>query len=101
MAVGLHFITAAIPQLAVLNYEKRTYNFVKPQVKDSIIFIDAIDIWSLLTHKLKDQVDVLVIICPDNIMQLDNIRVVTKFLKEHDFPKRSLQSNTPHSQLRI
>ena len=45
---------------------------------------------SLLTHKFKYKINVFVIFSFYNIMKFDNVWMVTKFLKKHDFPEGSL-----------
>ncbi len=48
---------------------------------------------NLPTHKLKHEVDIPLIVCLENAVQFDDVRVVAKFLKEEDFPKGSLKED--------
>lgn len=38
--------------------------------------------WGRLTHGLKNEINVLVILSPDDIQQLDNVGVLSKFLQD-------------------
>lgn len=44
-----------------------------------------------LTHEFKDQIDVFVIFSFENIVQLNDVCMVTKLLKKHNFSERSLE----------
>jgi hypothetical protein len=49
----------------------------------------------ILTHKFKDQIDVLIILSLDDIVKLDHIRMIPKFLQKHDFSKGPLKKKNP------
>jgi len=44
----------------------------------------------ILTHKFKHKVDVFIIFSLNDIMQPDDIWMISKFLQEHNLPKSSL-----------
>lgn len=52
-----------------------------------------------LTHKLKYKVDIFIILGPDYVMQLYNIRMISKFLQEHYLTECPLQKKNERKEL--
>ena len=43
-------------------------------------------------HKLKSEIEISIILCFDNFMEFDNIRVISKSLKKSDLAECSLKN---------
>ena len=41
-------------------------------------------------HEVKDQVDVSIVLCPDHILESDDVLVAIQLLQENDLSKRAL-----------